>query len=405
MEPEAGGGHRDVLFVEPNPGRADSTFFTDRDQGRALGGPAPRRAAEPGALRRPRVHGRSPSSPASLDALRGRRPGRSRVLRGFSAAVDGALADETTRDKELATRALRDAAPQGRAGDPRAARRSSPRPSAASRTSSAALRTARERARGRGHLQPPRPRRGQRRRLRHHRRRRARTPASSTGRSNDGDAQAGRRCSCSTPASRATRSTPPTSPARSRSAGRFTKEQRTIYELVYAAQAAAFAEVKPGNDFMEPNRAAMRCSPTGLERLGHPRGPPRRRSRDEHQFYKRYSLHNVSHMLGLDVHDCAQARAGDLQVRQAASRAWCSPSSRASTSRPTTSPCPRSYRGIGVRIEDDVVVTATGHAEPVRRHPERGVGRRAVDGEGVEIPGQADPRLTHDAAGHYRPRL
>jgi len=67
--------------------------------------------------------------------------------------------------------------------------------------------------------------------------------------------------------------------------------------------------VKPGNDFLEPNRAAMQVLSEGLFRLGILKTTPAEALRDENQFYKRYSLHNVSHMLGLDVHDCAQARA------------------------------------------------------------------------------------------------
>src|SRR6202022_481250 len=89
--------------------------------------------------------------------------------------------------------------------------------------------------------------------------------------------------------------------------GRFTPEQRAIYDLVLAAQNAAFAECKPGNDFLDPNRAAMRVLAHGLEELGIV-SSAEEALRDENQFYKRYSLHNVSHMLGLDVHDCAQAR-------------------------------------------------------------------------------------------------
>ena len=90
--------------------------------------------------------------------------------------------------------------------------------------------------------------------------------------------------------------------------GTFTPEQRAIYELVLAAQDAAFAQCKPGNDFLDPNRAAMRVLAHGLERLGILASADEA-LRDENLFYKRYSLHNVSHMLGLDVHDCAAARA------------------------------------------------------------------------------------------------
>jgi Xaa-Pro aminopeptidase len=141
--------------------------------------------------------------------------------------------------------------------------------------------------------------------------------------------------------------------------GKFSKEQREIYELVWAAQQAAFKAVKPGNDFMEPNRRAMRVLAEGLVKLGILKVTAEEALADEKQFYKRYSLHNVSHMLGLDVHDCAKARQevyryGPLQVGMVL----------------TVEPglyfqeddltVPKKYRGIGVRIEDDLLVTAKG---------------------------------------------
>src|SRR5262249_27868234 len=142
--------------------------------------------------------------------------------------------------------------------------------------------------------------------------------------------------------------------------GRFTEAQRVIYDLVHASQLAAIAEVKPGNDFLDPNRAAMRVLAEGLERLGILPMSATEALRDEHQFYRRYTLHNVSHMLGLDVHDCAQARQeaykhGKLRPGMVL----------------TVEPglyfqlddltVPERFRGIGVRIEDDVVVTPDGY--------------------------------------------
>jgi Xaa-Pro aminopeptidase len=140
--------------------------------------------------------------------------------------------------------------------------------------------------------------------------------------------------------------------------GKFSKEQREIYELVLEAQEQAIQAVKPGNDFMEPNRVAMRVLARGLETLGILESAEEA-LKDEHQFYKRYSLHNVSHMLGLDVHDCAQARQeaykyGKLQPGMVLT---VEPGLYFQTDDLTV---PRRYRGIGVRIEDDVVVTARG---------------------------------------------
>jgi Xaa-Pro aminopeptidase len=140
--------------------------------------------------------------------------------------------------------------------------------------------------------------------------------------------------------------------------GRFTPEQRAIYELVYAAQEAALAKCAPGNDFLDPNRAAMEVLARGLERLGI-LGSAEEALRDENLFYKRYSLHNVSHMLGLDVHDCAAARAETYKFGTLAPGMVL-----------TVEPglyfqlddltVPARYRGIGVRIEDDVLITQTG---------------------------------------------
>ena len=142
--------------------------------------------------------------------------------------------------------------------------------------------------------------------------------------------------------------------------GRFTKPQRQVYELVLAAQAAAFAEVRPGRHFMDPHRAAMAVLAHGLYGLGILKSPPEEALLDENQFYKRYSLHNVSHMLGIDVHDCAQARTQNYKYGALLPGMVL-----------TVEPglyfqlddltVPRQYRGIGVRIEDDVLVTRSGH--------------------------------------------
>jgi Xaa-Pro aminopeptidase len=140
--------------------------------------------------------------------------------------------------------------------------------------------------------------------------------------------------------------------------GTFTPEQRAIYDLVVAAQDAAFAECAPGKDFLAPNRAAMKVLAHGLERLGILKSAEDA-LRDENLFYKRYSLHNVSHMLGLDVHDCAAARAESykLGALQPGMVLTIEPGLYFQLDDLTV---PAPYRGIGVRVEDDVLITQTG---------------------------------------------
>ncbi len=140
--------------------------------------------------------------------------------------------------------------------------------------------------------------------------------------------------------------------------GTFTPEQRAIYELVLAAQRAALDQCKPGNDFLDPNRAAMQVLAHGLERLGI-LASAEDALRDENLFYKRYSLHNVSHMLGLDVHDCAAARAETykLGALRTGMVLTVEPGLYFQLDDLTV---PARYRGIGVRIEDDVLITETG---------------------------------------------
>jgi len=142
--------------------------------------------------------------------------------------------------------------------------------------------------------------------------------------------------------------------------GTFSKEQREIYEIVLAAQDAGFAKCKAGEDFMAPNVAAMDVIAHGLERLGILPMSAAEALRETNQFYKRYSLHNVSHMLGIDVHDCAKARAetykfGKLEVGMVLTV------EPGIYLQPDDLTVPARYRGIGVRIEDDVLITASGY--------------------------------------------
>lgn len=140
--------------------------------------------------------------------------------------------------------------------------------------------------------------------------------------------------------------------------GRFTDRQRQVYDLVFAAQEASFAACRPGADFLAPHRAAMAVLARGLQELGVLEDAEAALA-DDDQSYRRWTLHGVSHMLGIDVHDCAQARDetyrhGTLQVGHVLTL------EPGLYFQPDDLLVPEDLRGIGVRIEDDVVVTEDG---------------------------------------------
>ncbi len=140
--------------------------------------------------------------------------------------------------------------------------------------------------------------------------------------------------------------------------GTFSSAQRRIYNLVYEAQSAGIAAVKPGAQFTDPHDAAMRVLAQGLFELGILTVEPEEALRKDRQLHRRYTLHGTSHMLGLDVHDCANARNefywGTLEEGYVLT---VEPGLYFQANDLTV---PEEYRGIGVRIEDDVLVTATG---------------------------------------------
>ncbi len=142
--------------------------------------------------------------------------------------------------------------------------------------------------------------------------------------------------------------------------GTFSGEQRALYELVYESQRAAFAQVRPGNEFLEPNRAAMRVLAQGLIDLGVLRCSLDEALDPQKQYHKRYTLHNVSHMLGLDVHDCAKARSETYRYGKLRTGMVLTVEP-GLYFQPDDATVPERFRGIGVRIEDDVLVTGGGH--------------------------------------------
>lgn len=122
--------------------------------------------------------------------------------------------------------------------------------------------------------------------------------------------------------------------------GTFSPEQRTIYELELQAQEAGIAQVRAGNAFHAPHQAATTVIAEGLVRLGIIQDPGE---------VKRYFVHGTSHYLGLDVHDAG--RYGPLRPGQVITV-------EPGIYIPEGSPCDPKWWNIGVRIEDDVLVTA-----------------------------------------------
>jgi Xaa-Pro aminopeptidase len=154
--------------------------------------------------------------------------------------------------------------------------------------------------------------------------------------------------------------------------GKFSPAQRSLYMLVYEAQRAGFAAVKPGADWTDINEASQRVLAQGLADMGVLTVSAEESLRPEMGLHRRWTLHGVSHMLGLDVHDCSQARKdqyteGILKVGMILT---VEPGLYIQPDDELFAP---EFRGIGIRIEDDVVVTEDGcrilsHALP--RHPD-----------------------------------
>ena len=141
--------------------------------------------------------------------------------------------------------------------------------------------------------------------------------------------------------------------------GTYTPVQRDLYTLVLAAQQAGIDAVRPGVSFQAPHEAAMHVLAHGLEDLGLLPVSAEEALSPDSKVYTRWTLHSTSHMLGLDVHDCAAAapetyKHGDLAAGMVL----------------TVEPglyfqeddllVPAELRGIGIRIEDDILVTPEG---------------------------------------------
>ncbi len=138
--------------------------------------------------------------------------------------------------------------------------------------------------------------------------------------------------------------------------GRFTPSQRALYELVLAAQRAAIDKARSGNGWHEPHEAALRVLTKGLVSLGVLQGAVRRLVKDE--AYKPFYMHRTGHWLGMDVHDVGDYKQdGTWRTLEPGMVLTVEPG----LYMPMEEGVPEALRGIGIRIEDDVLITKHGN--------------------------------------------
>lgn len=137
--------------------------------------------------------------------------------------------------------------------------------------------------------------------------------------------------------------------------GRFSPEQRAVYEVVLDAQHAAIEKTVVGNHWNEPHDAAVKALTKGLKKLGLLDGSLPRLIKDE--AYTPYYMHRTGHWIGMDVHDVGDYKVGDeWRMLEAGMVTTVEPGLYIGNNRKI----PKAFRNIGIRIEDDVAVTSKG---------------------------------------------
>jgi Xaa-Pro aminopeptidase len=138
--------------------------------------------------------------------------------------------------------------------------------------------------------------------------------------------------------------------------GKFSPEQRALYDVVLKAQLAAIKKVKPGNTWNQPHDATVRVITRGLIDLGLLKGDEKELIKEG--AYRDFYMHTAGHWLGMDVHDVGDYRIdGKWRQLEPGMVLTIEPGIYVS---PNNTKVPKKWRGIGIRIEDDVAVTANG---------------------------------------------
>ena len=149
--------------------------------------------------------------------------------------------------------------------------------------------------------------------------------------------------------------------------GRFSREQRALYEVVLDAQLAAIAAAQPGATWIAPHQAAVEALSEGLLRLGLLKGTLECCLKT--RAYSRFYMHKTGHWLGLDTHDVGDYQlAGDYRLLEPGMvftiepGLYIAPGSKGVAAR---------WQGIGIRIEDDIAITAEGNEVLSRDAPKQ----------------------------------
>ena len=137
--------------------------------------------------------------------------------------------------------------------------------------------------------------------------------------------------------------------------GRFSPEQRAVYEIVLQAQLAAIEKTVAGNHWNDPHDAAVRVITSGLKKLGLLEGTLAKLIKDG--AYRQFYMHRTGHWIGMDVHDVGDYKVGDeWRVLETGMVTTVEPGIYI----PNKRNIPKKLRNIGIRIEDDVAVTSKG---------------------------------------------
>ncbi len=139
--------------------------------------------------------------------------------------------------------------------------------------------------------------------------------------------------------------------------GRFNTEQRALYDLVLEANLAAIEQVQPGNHWNQPHEAAVKVLTHGLVKLGLLKGRVAQLIKD--QAYRKFYMHRTGHWLGMDVHDVGDYKIGEeWRVLEPGMVLTIEPGLYVAAGSKGVA---KKWHNIGIRIEDDVLVTRTGH--------------------------------------------